>query len=78
MEDNWINVKSKLPKDGQRVIAFFPSGNESGELVSTGYRNNHKIVSDYPNSTAHHFEATHWMYLPNLPKGYSYDSPKTK
>lgn len=70
----WINVDIKLPKNGQRVIAFFPDGNESGELVSTGYRNGQHVVSDYPNSTAHHFKALYWMYLPYLPKGYSYDN----
>ena len=66
---NWINVNDKLPEHSNTVLAYFPNGNEEGDLVSTGYRTNPTtIISDYPNSTAHFFKATHWMEMPEPPK----------
>jgi Protein of unknown function (DUF551) len=65
---DWINTKAKLPKDGQRVIGFFPTCDESGYAVAPAYRCGYKVVSDYPNSTAHMFEASFWMPYPNPPQ----------
>lgn len=65
--DGWIPVSERLPEEGT-VIAYFPRGNEDGQKVATGMPSGKKVVSDYPNSTASHFEASHWMPLPKLPK----------
>jgi hypothetical protein len=65
---NWINVKDELPPKRTKVIGYFPDGNESGEVISTAIRYSDELVSDFPNSTAYCFEATHWMLLPLPPQ----------
>ena len=65
---HWVAVTDKLPPIITRVIGYFPTGNESGEIVSTAIMHNKgHLVSDFPNSTASYFEATHWMPLPEPP-----------
>lgn len=66
VENKWIIVEDRLPED-EKVIAYFPNGDESGKKISTGTCWGRKVVSDFPNSTASFFEATHWQPLPSPP-----------
>lgn len=65
--NQWVPVGERLPEPMVRVIAFFPTGDEGGNIVSTGYFNGHEVVSDYPNSTASCFVASAWQPLPERP-----------
>jgi hypothetical protein len=67
-ERGWISIEDRLPETRDQVIAYFPRGNEGGEKVATGIRSQNQIISDFPNSTAHCFKASHWMPLPSPPK----------
>lgn len=61
----WISVKEQLPDKGNTVIGFFPDGDESGNKIAPATTYDGKtLISDFPNSTAHCFKATHWMPLP--------------
>lgn len=65
---HWVSVLDKLPPKNETVIGYFPRGDESGNKVATAITyDGEKLRSDFPNSTAHCFEATHWMSLPNPP-----------
>ena len=65
----WIPVTERLPEDGARVLVYHDDGrirfgiNEGGfaDVVSRTYLSchHHKLFS----------KATHWMYLPEAPKG---------
>lgn len=67
---NWIDFKTKRPKLRETVIGYFPEGTEGTmghPCVDTAYFNGGKLVSNFPNSTAYCFEATHWMPMPEPP-----------
>ena len=65
----WISVKDRLPDDNERVLVYHDDGmirfgiNKGGfaDVVSTAYLQNH-------HSTCFS-KATHWMPLPQPPKG---------
>ncbi len=61
---NWIPTNVKMPPPELQVITYFPQGDESGRKISTGHNRNGQLVSDFPNSTAHFFKATHWQPFP--------------
>lgn len=64
-ENDWINSKTSLPPKNTRVIGFFPRGDEGGDRVSTAITyDGETLRSDFPNSTAHCFVASHWMPFP--------------
>ena len=62
----WISVKDRLPEDGEIVLVCGSRGgvytavfNKPGQ-----YRGWHKL-----NSKSHYCDPTHWMPLPQPPKG---------
>lgn len=63
----WVAVTERMPPLRKTVIGYFPDGNEGGEKIATAVYYGTKLHSDFPNSTAHCFEATHWMALPEPP-----------
>lgn len=65
--NGWIDVP-ELPAEGEYVIGFFPDKTEGGRYVDKAIRSGNKIISAFPNSTAHCFEATKWQPLPAPPK----------
>ena len=71
LPSGWISVEDRLPDLNKQVIGYFPNGIEGSsgkEEVSTAIcYNGKKLHSDFPNSTASHFEATHWQPLPQPP-----------
>ena len=64
----WVAVSERMPPKKETVIGYFPDGDESGSKVATAITyDGEKLRSDFPNSTAHCFEATHWLPLPEPP-----------
>ena len=64
----WVATSKQMPPINTTVIGYFPDGNEGGEKVATAITyDGKKLRSDFPNSTAYCFEATHWMALPEPP-----------
>jgi hypothetical protein len=61
--DPWIDVTIKKPDYFEQVLGYFPNGDESGNKVATAIMRD-TLQSDFPNSTASYFEATHWMPIP--------------
>lgn len=68
-QSKWVSVEKGLPEMGEVVIGYFPNGDESGLKVNTASLtvSGKKVVSNFPNSTAAWFEATHWQPLPDKP-----------
>lgn len=59
----WINVKDRTPEDNDRVIAFRPN-----EAEVSAYR--YSVMWGWALKTSvSHSGITHWMPLPNPPKG---------
>lgn len=67
MKMEWIKLEDKKPLENIKLLGYFPDGDGTGLNVSTAIFNGYKLRSDFPNSTAFCFEATHWMYLPLIP-----------
>jgi hypothetical protein len=63
----WINIKEKQPPIRETVLGYFPDGTEGGNEVSTAIWTGTSLHSDFPNSTAYCFKATHWMFFPDPP-----------
>lgn len=68
-ESKWIPVTERLPELGKYVMVY---GNRGG--IYTAYLSRYWPDSDYIawhklNSKNHHCEPTHWMPLPEPPKG---------
>ena len=64
----WIDIKKQMPEKNVVVLGYYPTGDEGGNKVATAITYNGKTLrSDFPNSTAHCFEATHWMPMPEPP-----------
>ena len=64
----WIDIKKQMPENKVVVLGYYPTGDEWGNKVATAITYNGKTLrSDFPNSTAHCFEATHWMPIPEPP-----------
>jgi hypothetical protein len=65
----WISVKDRLPKDGQRVLYYFHyvgvhAGNYARELDDDGYM--HDVF--YGKDGFLSDDVTHWMPFPDPPK----------
>lgn len=66
----WINVKERLPKDGQKVIAAFRDG--GGVIVDQARYSNGEF--DFANwAYVWHENITHWTPLPEPPKEEQHD-----
>ena len=66
--NKWVAASKKMPPIDTVVIGYFPGGNEGGNKVSTAITySGKKLISNFPNSTASYFEATHWMFFPEPP-----------
>jgi hypothetical protein len=63
----WKDINHWEPQHKEIVLGYFPEGNEGGEKVSMARWTGKKLISNFPNSTAHCFEASHWMELPKPP-----------
>lgn len=65
---SWVATSEKMPEIGKNVIGYFPRKTEGGRYISTAISWDGKtLISNFPNSTAHCFEATHWMEFPEPP-----------
>lgn len=58
--DNWNNVKDGLPKENKQVLCY--SSNNGGYLFIT-------CLKMYDEEWCRCFKVTHWMPLPEHPKG---------
>lgn len=70
-QDGWVRVEDEKPPKNTTVIGYFPEGTEgSGRkpVVGAAIRYSDDVISDFPNSTAYCFVATHWQPLPQPPK----------
>lgn len=64
----WVATSENMPPKNETVIGYFPNGDESGAKVATAITyDGKKLRSDFQNSTAYCFEATHWLPLPEPP-----------
>ena len=60
----WISVKDRLPKEGENVLVFRDNGFAVSEIYMTDYEGNPMW-----NYTGLGGDPTHWMPLPQPPKG---------
>jgi hypothetical protein len=61
-------TSENMPTKNVKVIGYFPDGDESGNIVATAITYNGKdLISDFPNSIAYCFKATHWLPIPEPP-----------
>lgn len=60
--DGWVSVAERLPDEGQRVDAWFDSGEYSGRVTGVLFQHG-KFMIKRPKFI------THWMPLPSAPKG---------
>ena len=60
----WISVKERLPKEGENVLVFRDNGFAVSEIYMTDYEG--KPMWNY---TGLGGDPTHWMTLPQPPKG---------
>ena len=77
---HWVKA-SELPEVGIRVIGYFPEGTEGSggkPVVATAINYSGKVQSDFPNSTAYCFTASHWMPFPQPPGDESISCPCNK
>jgi hypothetical protein len=66
----WISVKDRLPKNGDVVLVH----GTRGGIYTAEFRLYSDFGGEYPhwhklNSKSHYCKATHWMPLPQPPKG---------
>ncbi len=68
----WINIKNKLPKDGQHILMWelenWNDEEDQSGCFDIGYYNSYKErwENDYGNEITN-FDITHWM-IPKRPK----------
>ena len=80
-EQNWIEVKDRLPKDNERVLVWFKPGNYKTKKdlminIATFSKGDFYIYIQYRDNTTSDIIAvpynidhvTHWMPLPEPPK----------
>lgn len=60
----WVSVKEKLPKIGQRVLVYQKDGVHGGNSIDIEYR----MCEDFWSEQGIHSDITHWMPLPTPPK----------
>jgi hypothetical protein len=73
MKMEWISIRDRLPEPGLKVLAFNNSKEfeENGPYFVITFYDKWYVDNDtYPNSSNYlGFMPTHWMPLPNPPKG---------
>ena len=63
--DNWINVKDELPKRNEEVLCY---SDKNGGYLFIGYLGLHS--GEWCQfGFMHCYNVTHWMPLPEAPKG---------
>lgn len=69
----WISVEDRLPNKNNYVLAFVDSfvwvGKQIKILSPRGFANGKWIVADWDTGNYIHYNVTHWMPLPEPPKG---------
>ena len=63
-ERRWIPVSERLPKDGERVIAYFPEETESVGEATFRLTEENQWLTEHGSW----FLVTHWMPLPEPPR----------
>lgn len=62
-QSEWISVKDGLPKPNTTVLGY------NGEIEVYTYEGRYRWCTDSYVATTRGFKITHWMPIPELPKG---------
>lgn len=69
MTENWISVEDRLPEDAQNYIICVLEGDGTKHVTTGTYDWRYKMWSDEVGGIWEPQRVTHWMPLPEPPRG---------